>query len=509
MGRRISKEFLHPSILEGVNNKIGNLDSLETDAKGNMVQAINELVEKLDNSAEIENGKELIANAVGEPLTAEDSFDEMSNDINSLLSTFKTNMMNNGVTVESGDKFKQLIDKIATMVEEGSNKGIKFASGTCDVTTNVGGSTTITTNLDFVPTYIFCYALVRRYRGQYNNVDGSLPKLYISNISSMPSTSGYPVSVSNITANDFRVSGGVYNSVEEYKTSVNVTKWYAIGIGEEDTTLRDSLASILENKGVDVTEEDDMASLITKVDSISGGLDIITATELPATGRENQICVITDNPVDNFIITGNSAESNNDKIVIYNSTGTSNYNTIKNNMTYSYNISKVRYQANYLSSYYWGDNQWNRLTVGGSIVLFERGEFLNTDITGGFGTATGTTISGSNFVFSGARDATLLSTTTKKINFSKFKTLKVTLYTTGSSASFLVGSFMETYAGKYGASFSITGKTFDEESISSVPYSATEISINVSGWTTGYLGFFRSAQNLAPTVYITKITLEA
>jgi hypothetical protein len=38
MGRRISKEFLHPSILEGVNNKIGNLDSLETDAKGNMVQ---------------------------------------------------------------------------------------------------------------------------------------------------------------------------------------------------------------------------------------------------------------------------------------------------------------------------------------------------------------------------------------------------------------------------------------------------------------------------------------
>ena len=266
MGRRISKEFLHPSILEGVNNKIGNLDSLETDAKGNMVQAINELVEKLDNSAEIENGKELIANAVGEPLTAEESFEEMRNDINGLLSTFKTNMMNNGVAVESGDKFKSLIDKIATMVEEGSNKGIKFASGTCDVTTNVGGSTTITTNLDFVPTYIFCYALVRRYRGQYNNVDGSLPNLYISNISSMPSTSGYPVSVSNITANDFRVSGGVYNSVEEYKTSVNVTKWYAIGIGEEDTTLRDSLASILQEEGVSVTEEDDMADLISKVD---------------------------------------------------------------------------------------------------------------------------------------------------------------------------------------------------------------------------------------------------
>ena len=506
MGRRISKEFLHPSILEGVNNKIGNLDSLETDAKGNMVQAINELVEKLDNSAEIENGKELIANAVGEPLTAEDSFEEMRNDINGLLSTFKTNMMNNGVTVESNDRFKTLIDKIATMVEEGEGKGVKFASGdTIEINyasrTDYGTvKTTINTNLNFTPNYVFvCVDTLINSKIHKNVVFSNLYKTQIAG----GTLDGTTVTVTDIRQESFKIS------VLDSSFNLGAGTWYAIGIGEEDTTLRDSLADILENKGVDVTEEDDMASLITKVDSISGGLDIISATELPTTGRENQICVITNNPVDNFMITGNSAESNNDKIVIYNSTGTSNYNNIKNNITYSYNISRVRYQSNELSSYYWGDNQWNRLTVGGSIVLFERGEFLNTDITGGFCTATGTTISGSNFVFSGARDATLLSTTTKKINFSKFKTLKVTLYTTGSSASFLVGSFMETYAGKYGASFSITGKTFDEESISSVPYSATEISINVSGWTTGYLGFFRSAQSLAPTVYITKITLEA
>ena len=48
-------------------------------------------------------------------MTTEESFDEMSNDINGLLSQFKTNMMNNGVTVESSDKFKSLIDKIATI----------------------------------------------------------------------------------------------------------------------------------------------------------------------------------------------------------------------------------------------------------------------------------------------------------------------------------------------------------------------------------------------------------
>ena len=77
MGRRISKEFLHPSILEGVNNKIGNLDSLETDAKGNMVQAINELADKIDT--EITEGKQLIASAIAnELITVDSTFNAMS-----------------------------------------------------------------------------------------------------------------------------------------------------------------------------------------------------------------------------------------------------------------------------------------------------------------------------------------------------------------------------------------------------------------------------------------------
>ena len=74
------------------------------------------------------NGKELIANAIGEPVSADDTFQAMSNDINSLLSTFKTNMMNNGITVESGDRFKSLIDKISTMAEEDSGRGIQMTS---------------------------------------------------------------------------------------------------------------------------------------------------------------------------------------------------------------------------------------------------------------------------------------------------------------------------------------------------------------------------------------------
>ena len=131
----IRKDNLHESLIKEL-NELANIDlsgkqdktdeSLLTESK-DVIGAINELFQSANN------GKELIANAIGEPLSSEDTFSAMSNDINGLLSTFKTNMMNNGITVESGDKFKSLIDKIATMVEEGSGKGIQFATGTIDM----------------------------------------------------------------------------------------------------------------------------------------------------------------------------------------------------------------------------------------------------------------------------------------------------------------------------------------------------------------------------------------
>ena len=287
MGRRISKEFLHPSILEGVDNKIGNLDSLETDAKGNMVQAINELADKIDT--EIAEGKELIANAVGEPLTAEESFDEMSNDINSLLSTFKTNMMNNGITVESSDRFKSLIDKIATMVEEGEGKGIQFASGiTSNNFSNVQidgvDFTCLNISLNFKPTI-----LIVRNHGNYGFY---IEDFYPDNFNIVTVDNGYD-EYRNVKNYEIDKGNNNYSIPIGYTIQEDTTYYWAVGVGEEDTTLRDSLADILEGKGVDVTEEDDMASLITKVDNLQS-LNIITAQELPETVVDNQIVLITD-----------------------------------------------------------------------------------------------------------------------------------------------------------------------------------------------------------------------
>ena len=244
-----------------------SINELNTNSK-TVIGAINELFQSANN------GKQLIANAIGEPVSAEDTFSAMSNDINGLLSTFKTNMMNNGVTVESSDKFKQLIDKIATLADS-EGKGVKFAEGSGNwsvgsIGDNSGNHTlTIETNLDFTPTLIICYVdNIKFYT--YETVDYTYNKAFLSNTKGISYDSlDISVIIRNIKPESFDIvtTGTVYGQAQSALAS-GITNWYAIGVGEEDTTFRDSLADILENKGVDVTEEDDMASLIGKVDNI-------------------------------------------------------------------------------------------------------------------------------------------------------------------------------------------------------------------------------------------------
>ena len=86
----IRKDNLHESLIEEL-NELANIDlsgkqdktdeSLLTESK-DLVGAINELFQSANN------GKELIANAIGEPVSKDDTFQAMSNDINILFSTF-------------------------------------------------------------------------------------------------------------------------------------------------------------------------------------------------------------------------------------------------------------------------------------------------------------------------------------------------------------------------------------------------------------------------------------
>ena len=251
-----------------------SINELNTNSK-TVIGAINELFQSANN------GKELIASAIGEPVSSDDTFQAMSTDINSLLSTFKTNMMNNGIAVESEDKFKSLIDKIATLADS-EGKGIKFASG--DFTLNVPNNGSIGSNttgqvtqtvtfdkaLDFEWTYFFIGPFNLGGSGSGNQYGNNLYLCGLKNpISTFLSGNGRgTVSAIEFSSTGFTLAfnGGYSTYLYVWNNEENI-QWYAIGVGEEDTTLRDSLASILQEEGVGVTEEDDMASLITKVDS--------------------------------------------------------------------------------------------------------------------------------------------------------------------------------------------------------------------------------------------------
>ena len=234
-------------------------------------------------------GKRLIADSIGEPLNNTDTFTKMSDDINNLLSTFKTNIMNAGIAVESGDKFKTLIDKIKGLTEGEENKSIQFAQGNGkQISVSTLMNEGISVDIDFEPTFLFLAISNRNTpshtTSSYHGGIGTLGVIAICMPDLVETDSSRTIGLGavgngnsssyyyDIVFNTGLTDGKI--TIERERVGPSWTygdpaidyDWYAIGVGEEDTTLRDSLASILQEEGVEITEEDDMASLITKVD---------------------------------------------------------------------------------------------------------------------------------------------------------------------------------------------------------------------------------------------------
>ena len=272
MGHKISKEQIDPGVKDYIMSFVGDIVDLETEVNTDIISAINSMmVDRVDNA---ENMRKL-ANAIGEPVTANHSVDEVVEGLGEMLSTFKTNMMNSGVVVERGDKFKQLIDKIKGLTEGEGNKGVRYAEGIATVSANTpqktytdlwGGTASLTVlsinDLNFRPDIVMAYV----------NSTPTFITTYIRGCC-LVAGSSYKFNSSpnnwTLSFNDDEIS--LHNGFNIPCVTYGTVTWYAIGVGEEDTTLRDSLANILQEEGVSVTEEDDMASLITKVDE---GFDI-------------------------------------------------------------------------------------------------------------------------------------------------------------------------------------------------------------------------------------------
>lgn len=122
--------------------KIGEIESLTTENKDDIVSAINEVNEKTNNvSSNAEgtsfdnsnngmkatnvqeaieevfqyanSGKELIATAIGSSISSDDTFNAMSEKINNLTNDFKIKLKSKDVTTTNEDKIDTLIEKIS------------------------------------------------------------------------------------------------------------------------------------------------------------------------------------------------------------------------------------------------------------------------------------------------------------------------------------------------------------------------------------------------------------
>jgi hypothetical protein len=90
------------------------------------------------------------------------------------------------------------------------------------------------------------------------------------------------------------------NNNSSLKTTIDGFENLKNVVNNNRIALRDKL----EDKNIEVSENERLSSLINKVDGL-GAIDIITVTELPPIGRENQLAIITDRNANNIVFSIN------------------------------------------------------------------------------------------------------------------------------------------------------------------------------------------------------------
>ena len=458
----------------GSDERVGELNNLQTTNKNTLVDAINELFQSANN------GKQLIADAIGSPLDASDTFSAMSNDINSLLSIFKTNMMISGAVVESGDKFKQLIDKIVTLSESEDNS-LQYATGV-NTSFTVGSSTSgfqpysIGIDIDFEPTVVYVFFNTRRI----TRTTGTYYSGYCAIDSSKHYSSG---TATTLVVTDYYMKAYYDKSTNQVYIDRNTCLattfngfWVAIGgVGE----------------------------------SSSEGLNIISASELPATGKDNQICIIMDDPIDSFRVTSDLDDVSSSYVTIGLGESGTSIPIVSGNITTIYTISTINYNNTRLVSHYWSNNKWNQLTQAG-IFFLQNKAFVNSDIHGGFLTNNGIRHSSSYGLYSNTNLTTglqCISCFNSLIDFSQFSKIRFKGYKSVSSNTDIYFINSKVVVSMIDADTYISNTNCSDYVSCTMSTTSTTYELDISDWnTTGYLAI-QLTQEYSSISYITDIEL--
>ena len=235
VGEKVEMDDLADDVKQAI-EAAGNIDlSGKQDATDNnlattdktIVGAINELFQNANN------GKQIIADAIGSPLSSDDTFAAMGNSINTLTTDFRNALALKGVNAPTG-KFETLINKIDEIVQSGNvlNNQVMI-SGEYTVATATH-DLTVEINLNFDPEYFIVYiptieTASTDYRLQWNkNICLTTDDPSVAAVCNRYTGSDWNYSSSNWNLTYSRDSFNVTGSVTQIPANTTV-KWHAIG----------------------------------------------------------------------------------------------------------------------------------------------------------------------------------------------------------------------------------------------------------------------------------------
>ena len=272
----VYREQLDDNVIDMLSEDIGSNYSLRTENTKTIASALNEI-----------RGKDIIANAVGDPLLSTDSYSDMGSKIRQMTNEFKTQLINKGVTISSYDKLNSLINKINEIVGDG-NSGIQVATGIVNSNNSsewfartssgrINAYRVESSNLSFKPNLVIIY-----YNDGTNNKINSIGfgdtrEFIYNNISGVTSSSDtWYAGMLEPNYNDSAsgTSGTIIPKFNDngflFYTGIPSTEftYLAYGLGESQTdALTESLKQVLIENGIEVNGNETMAELIVKVDT--------------------------------------------------------------------------------------------------------------------------------------------------------------------------------------------------------------------------------------------------
>lgn len=309
------------------------------------------------------NDGRTIEDIINQMSTVEQQITQYENNNSQIRESIINLLKKHGIDYNGSDSLTTLIGKIPVgaggSTESNGNNGLQYATGSMGLNVRLYDGETFkrkTVSLDeelpFTPSIIFIHiseiseAISSSSNFEYKN-------LVIS--------TEFPFTSNNYTSNEITVVPKeksfdieFYSPEEEegiFTYSGATCNWYAFGESESSS----------------------------EGGSTGTGLNIISAAELPATGVENQVCVITDNPVDTFNISPNSIDFNEEDancINVYMSSdiesAQANFTVINNNIIQTYYIDRVTQNGNGKESYIYKNNTWELLTKN-VIFIYDNG----------------------------------------------------------------------------------------------------------------------------------------